>query len=67
VKRKRYLYMIVTQDEFDLPIAVSESPSEIARIAGTTSNNVMSIACNAEKGIIKRSKYRRVLKDDKPM
>lgn len=36
------LYLKVTRDKFELPVAVAESPKELAIMLGTTKNNVLS-------------------------
>lgn len=36
------LYMKVTKDKYELPIAVAESPRELAEMLGTTRQNVLS-------------------------
>ena len=60
---KKYLYLLVSRDEYELPIAVSESPTEIAKCAGTTPDTVVSSAGKVEKGYIKKSIFRRVPMD----
>ena len=68
ISKSKYIYMRVTQDDYELPLFVSESPSEIAKFDGTSSNCVMTIAGKAEKGLEKKPRYRRVLKEnEKPM
>lgn len=37
------LYLATTHDEYELPVAVAESPSELARIMGTTPASVSSM------------------------
>ena len=36
------LYMEITKDEYELPVAVAESPTELARITGYTRNAILS-------------------------
>lgn len=36
------LYLKVTRDKYELPVAVAESPKELAIMLGTTKNNVLS-------------------------
>ncbi len=47
---KKVYYMMVTKDELQLPLAVAESAEELARIVGTTANNVRSTASRAKDG-----------------
>lgn len=44
-----YVYMYVTTDKYELPIAIADSPKELAAILGTT-NNAVSSAISHKKG-----------------
>lgn len=44
------LYMRVTTDELELPIAVAESPKELADLCGTTKNCVLSSISHERAG-----------------
>lgn len=35
-----YVYMKITTDRYELPLAVAETGAELARICGTSENNV---------------------------
>lgn len=39
---RRVLYMKTTLDQYELPIAIADSPAELARICGTSPGCVMS-------------------------
>lgn len=39
---KLKLYLRVTNDQYELPVAVAESPKELAQLLGITANNVKS-------------------------
>ena len=39
-----YVWLKVTKDKYELPVAVAESAAELARICGTTENYVRSSA-----------------------
>lgn len=53
------VYMMITKDEFELPLAIAESAEELARIVGVTKNAVCSGASrNAHRGVW--SRFRRV-------
>ena len=43
------LYMEVTPDELQLPVAVATSVSELARLRGTTVSNIRSCISHAKK------------------
>lgn len=47
------IYMTTTKDEYELPTAVAESSSELARMLGTTQNNVSSSISKGRKGFLK--------------
>ena len=56
---KKALYIAVTLDKYELPIAVADSPKELAELYGTT-RNVVSSMISHEKAGIERSRYRKV-------
>lgn len=60
---ERTLYMYVTDDEYELPLFVSEDAQEVARVAGTTRNSVFSSITRYEKNGIK-TRFRRVKIND---
>lgn len=49
------LYIAVTLDKYELPLAVADTPAELARLMGTTCNSVLSSIAHGEK------RYKRVL------
>lgn len=51
------IWMKVTQDEFELPLAVADSSYELAKMCGTTANNVRSTVAKAKSGIIKNPSF----------
>ena len=55
----KYIYMLVTQDEYELPLDFAETARELAARQGTTYNTVQSGAWYAEKEG-RKSKWRRV-------
>lgn len=57
--RKKYIYICHTLDKFELPIAVADSPSELAEICGTTAGCVSS-SISHELLDGKQRKYKRV-------
>ena len=44
------LYMKTTGDKLDLPVAVADSPGELARILGTNKNVVLSSISHKLRG-----------------
>ena len=58
------VYMEVTKDEYELPVAIADSPEQLAKICGTTSGTMRSFISH-EKAGRKKSKYKRVeIEDD---
>lgn len=53
---KRYIWMEVTQDEYELPVAVAGSLNALARILGVTPSAIS----HGVKKFGSRSKYRKV-------
>ncbi len=53
------LYMAVTMDEFALPIAVADSPEELAGMMGVKEQSVRACICNSKKH--KTSMYLKVV------
>ena len=58
------VYMEVTEDEYELPVAVAGSSEELARIVGTTGNAIKSAISHVESGRRKKSRYVRVYVED---
>ena len=58
------LWMEVTQDELELPLAVARSAAELARIRGAKRNTITALAGRWVKGQCKRSKYVRAEVED---
>ena len=43
----RKLYIAVTPDRYELPVAVSETPEGLAKMVGTSKNTVLSVISHA--------------------
>lgn len=43
------VYMEVTKDELELPVAVADTIAELARMTGTRANNISSSMSHARK------------------
>ncbi len=57
--------MQVTQDEYELPIAMATTARELAEMVGKTEKYIQRTVSEYERGIKKKSKYRRVeIEDD---
>ena len=53
VVMRGYLYMKVTNDAYELPEAVADSPHELAKMLGTTANCVSSSITHQRAGWLK--------------
>ena len=51
------VYMEVTSDIYELPIAVAHSPKELAMMTNTRANNILSSISHLKSGNRKKSKY----------
>lgn len=54
---KDIVYMAVSKDKYRLPVAVADSPMELAQIVGVNYNTVMSVISKWRHGIIKNARY----------
>ncbi len=59
-----YLFLKITMDKYELPLIVAGSIREMAKLSGTTENNITSQLHKAKKGIIKRCQYKKVWVDN---
>jgi len=57
--RTKYLYIYNTTDEFEFPLAVASSASELARMVGTTANSIYSTISHRQKKGLK-SRFHKV-------
>lgn len=55
-----FVYMMVSKDKYQLPLAIADSASELARMVGKSSNTTRSAASHAKAGKIKNSIFYRV-------
>ena len=58
------VYMVVTQDKYELPIAWAESAWELARMLGVDVTSILKATGRREKNPRKKSKYKRVWVSD---
>ena len=55
------VYMCVTDDELELPVAVADTARELAKLCGTTENAIHSAISHAKKrNVTGRSIYQKV-------
>ena len=58
------VYMAVTQDKYELPIAWAESALELARMLGVDATSILHAVGRREKNPRKKSKYKLVWVSD---
>lgn len=60
------IWMEVTQDEYELPVAVADTSFELCRMRGLEKRTVLKDLWRWKNGKAKRCKYRKVEIDDEP-
>ena len=58
------IWMKVTRDKYELPVAVADSAAELARKLGVSKGSIESSASQQKRGLNLHSIYRRVEVDD---
>lgn len=58
------VWILVTKDEFELPVAIADTAKELARICGVSNRTVISGALRSKSGKVKKSRYIKVEIDD---
>lgn len=60
MKRKMVLYLAVSLDRYELPIAVADSARELEQMLGLGRGTVVSHISKVKQGRLKKQKYFRV-------
>lgn len=62
-----FVYMQVTMDKYELPVAIANSLDELSKITGASKNTISSAISHAKynKEKYKHSKYVKVILDNK--
>jgi len=58
------LWMEVTLDEYELPVAVAGTARELAKLRNTTAMSIITSISKHRHGVIKRCKYVKVTVND---
>jgi len=58
------LYIAVSKDEYELPIAVADTPTELARMVGVSRKTIYNQLNRSRHGKIKQAIYKAVEVDD---
>lgn len=61
---KRRLYLCVTMDKYELPVAVADTQKELADMLGIQEYTVTRALFDQRRGLRKKTKYREVWIDD---
>lgn len=66
MKKKKYYYLMITKDKYELPIFVADSLQELADQTGGNVSSIAAIISKREHGIFKTSSYIKVkrIEDD---
>lgn len=62
--KKNVVYLKVSHDKYELPLAVADSVREMAKICGVPENNISSLISKYEHGILKWVSFRKVVIPD---
>lgn len=60
------VWMEITLDEYELPVAVADTSFELARMRGVEKRTVLKYLWKWKNGKMPRCKYRKVEIDDEP-
>lgn len=60
----KYIYMKVSDDEYELPIAVADTVPKLAKLLGVKSNTIYATMHRHKNGEVKRSSFVRVKLDE---
>ena len=63
-RTKMKLYLEVTSDKYELPLAVADSASELAKMRRVKSDYIRSAICHSKDEGRRRSKYLRIEVDE---
>ena len=58
------LYLRVTKDKYELPVAVADSPRELAQMTGVSRASILSTLSHVKAGQIRNSIYKMVEVED---
>lgn len=59
---KNYIYMMVSDDKYEIPIYIADSAQELAEKVGVKKGTIYSSVLRWEKGQTKKTKYIRILR-----
>lgn len=62
--KQRTVYMKVTDDEYELPVAIANTMKELAQILGVKKDTISGYISRYNRGLASHSAYRKVEIDD---
>ena len=58
------VWMKVTRDQYELPIAIADSPQELSMLVGSNADNINACIAKVAAGVTKKSQYVKVEIED---
>ena len=52
-----FVYLMVSKDKYELPVAVADSVQELSDMVGSSVNTIRSGICHQKAGRIKKSRF----------
>ena len=65
--KKDCVWLMISDDKYELPLAVADTAVDLARMVGTTANAIRSSFDHYKHGATKSSRFRKVEIDDGSM
>lgn len=60
---EKYIYMMVSDDKYELPLCIADSAQELADKVGVSRNAITAHICRSKKGQVKKIRYLRIKKE----
>lgn len=60
MKQPEVIWMEVTSDKYELPVAVADSAEELAKMSGVKRTSIIEQLCRYRHGLYKQCKYRKI-------
>lgn len=58
------LYLCVTEDKYEFPIAIADTPAELSKMVGASRSSILACLCRLRSGDYHFSRYREVEVED---
>lgn len=60
---RKYIYMMVSNDKYELPILIADTVQELADMAGVSRKTISTHISRSKKGQVKKIRYLRIKKE----